>query len=94
MRLDDALRILDIGYGADVHEVKQAYRKLAMQMHPDTAVIPTDEFTSLNDAYKLAVAWAANVPCPHCEQGKVLLVRGITTLKIPCTFCKGTGKRG
>jgi hypothetical protein len=94
MRIDDALKVLDLGYAADVHAVKQAYHKLALQMHPDTSVTPMDEFKLLNDAYKMAVAWAANVPCPYCEQGKVLLVRGLSVLKVPCTFCKGSGKRG
>lgn len=94
MRLTDALQILDLGFDADVHAVKQAYRTLAFQMHPDTALTPNEQFTLLNDAYRTALAWAQNAPCPYCVRGKVQLVRGISVLDVPCTFCKGTGKRG
>ena len=93
MRLVDALKILELSFDADVHLIKASYKRLALQMHPDQQG-SVDDFTELNAAYKLAMAWAMNAPCPHCDHGKVLLVRGVNTLKIPCTFCHGTGKRG
>jgi DnaJ-class molecular chaperone len=94
MQLIDALRVLDLGFDADVHAVKQAYRTLAFQVHPDTSVTSNEQFALLNDAYRLALAWAQNAPCPHCVKGKVQLVRGISVLNVPCTFCKGSGRRG
>ena len=92
--LVDSLRILGIGFDAKIEDVKRAYRERAMAMHPDTSSSGAEEFIALNKAYKQAMSYAATAPCDHCEKGKINMVRGFNVLKVPCTFCKGTGLRG
>jgi curved DNA-binding protein CbpA len=48
----DYYRILEIPEGADLAEIKRAYRRLAMLLHPDQSRYPDSErFRRLQEAY-------------------------------------------
>lgn len=60
MKLDQAFEILGISEDASVHEIKKAYRKLAMKHHPDRLIhlgqeqqkSAKEKFQSISDAYE------------------------------------------
>ena len=92
--LDRSCEVLGITTEASVHEVKQAYRTLAVTMHPDAGG-DVALFTALNDAYQEVLAYAMNAPCPSCIDGYVSHVSAsFKVSKVPCTVCMGTGRRG
>lgn len=56
MPLKDYYQILDILPTASLDEIKKAYRKLALQYHPDTAneaTFETDKFIEIKEAYEV-----------------------------------------
>ncbi|NHZ48863.1 DnaJ domain-containing protein, partial [Nitratidesulfovibrio liaohensis] len=56
MTLRECYRILQVGNGASLDEVKKAYRKLAFELHPDLNPGRPDaarRFQRLNEAYVL-----------------------------------------
>ncbi|WP_243546058.1 J domain-containing protein [Pseudodesulfovibrio tunisiensis] len=56
MTLQECYRILGLGHGSDLGEVKTAFRKLAFKYHPDLNTSPeaADRFREINEAYVTA----------------------------------------
>ena len=49
----DLYKVLKVSQDASQEEIKRAYRKLALQFHPDKCQDPTDKFTKINHAYQV-----------------------------------------
>mmetsp|Transcript_24976 Transcript_24976/g.41778 ORF Transcript_24976/g.41778 Transcript_24976/m.41778 type:complete len:145 (-) Transcript_24976:185-619(-) len=52
-RKEAAAKILGVPLGASRDEVKDAYRKLALQFHPDISHADPTKFAGINEAYKV-----------------------------------------
>lgn len=69
MNVTDCYRVLELKNGASLEEVKTAYRRLALQYHPDTNPgdrYAQEKFVQLHEAYKtlMEVARSTSDPLP------------------------------
>ena len=55
----EAFAILDLPENADETAVKEAYRRLSLQKHPDRPGGDTEEQSQINDAYAIAMSVVA-----------------------------------
>jgi len=94
MALAQSLEVLGLDGNALVVDVKTAYWAKAFKQHPDHGGTE-QEFSTLVEAYREVLAYAAGVPCQHCEDGYTkMLDKNFKVLSSPCPHCMGTGKRG
>lgn len=58
---DDAYRLLQLAPGATRKQIRQAYHRLALTVHPDSSAEHTDgkAFKQLNDAYNLLLSYVS-----------------------------------
>lgn len=80
---------------ASVDEVKQAWRRLASQHHPDREGGSAEEFNRCQAAYSKALedAEARAKFCHTCGgTGQVRKARGWTHVMMPCPECGGKGE--
>lgn len=86
-------QVLELAEDASPEEVRLAYRRLAAQAHPDAGG-SAEAFSALVKARKEAEVIAYAAFCPACHgSGQNLISSGFTTLSMPCTYCKGIGRR-
>jgi DnaJ-class molecular chaperone len=76
-------------------ELKEAYHRKALEVHPDKGGTPED-FIALRKLYEKAKKkiqpGADATKCFNCEGGKVTVHRGFQTMLKMCRVCNGKGK--
>lgn len=92
---EDPFAVLGLPTSATADQVRQAWRSLASQHHPDKETGNQVEFMRCRDAYNIAIAKAEEpLPCETCQgTGKTEVVHGFTRLKVACETCGGAGTR-
>lgn len=89
--MKNPFEVLGLPTTATPEQVTAAWRKLCMIHHPDRGGNAVD-FCDIRRAYKLAYAQAvAPAPCDTCGRtGKILKMRGFSSIMITCPDCNGT----
>lgn len=95
MRLSDAEFTLGLTAPYTDLDVRDAFRRLARRIHPDTGQDRMDLYPAALEARKKCLEWARHLQDPRCEvcDGTGVLGAGPLTTKT-CPVCKGSGQKG
>jgi DnaJ-class molecular chaperone len=84
---DKHLKTLGLDTGATDADIKAAYRKLAMEHHPDRPNGDADVFAAIGTAYRKLT----EKPCGKCKDtGYYFQYEGAFKRKYTCTECRRT----
>lgn len=93
--VEDPFAVLGLPTSATADQVRQAWRALASQHHPDKEGGNQVEFMRCRDAYNRALPLAEEpLPCETCQgTGRKEVLHGFIRLSVMCHDCSGSGKR-